>query len=151
MSSLAWLQALLSTVVIGTIFGLISVYLIPYVYVYLAKYNDGTATLPQTRVAIAWSYVPAIWGLLLWPPLMMLQGMMGSKPASKDLTLGLLLSLAQILTLAWSMFVQVKGIAEVNRLSAWRGLGLYIVVAIIDYILVGALLALRQAIVISSG
>jgi Yip1 domain len=87
----------------------------------------GSGRSEEIRAALAWGYVPSIWGLLLWLPRAALlgqetfrsvpPGIEGNPPAS--LFFGLL-ELLQALIGFWGLLIALKCVGEAHRFSAWR-------------------------------
>lgn len=82
------------------------------------------------RAAIAWSSVPLIWSLLLWPPELSLLGREMFTTATPTLDanpilfvpLGFLI-LLEVVVGVWAFVVFLKALGEAHGFSAWRSLG----------------------------
>jgi hypothetical protein len=143
-------EALVLDCLLGAAGGIIGVYVLAVVLAGMSRLLGGTASVADLRLAVAWSLVPEIFGLLLWIPMIAVLGQQafdtsavgGFSPGQALVWLAVLL--LRLILGAWLYVMLVKALAEVNRFSAWRGMALVIGLSVILYVL----LSLRQMIVI---
>jgi hypothetical protein len=116
--------------VLGGIGGVLSVYAGGFVLRQTGRLLGGRATAVEVRSALAWSSVPLIWSLLLWPPELALLGREMFTTATPTLDanpllivpLGLLI-LVEVVVGLWAFVVFLKALGEAHGFSAWRSLG----------------------------
>ena len=94
-----------------------------------SRWFEGRGDSVATRAAIAWSNVPAIWGLLLWVPMISAFGLDGLTLRMADLegdtagqTLVVLVGVAELAIGAWGVVILLKCLGEAHGFSAWRAL-----------------------------
>jgi hypothetical protein len=121
---------LLIVMIGGPIGGVIGLHLGAALLQFTGKWLGGTATREEMRTAMAWGGVPALWGGLLWIPIIALAGnsIFKSDIEAEDVNgIALLLSgamlLVQVATAIWAMFTSLQAIAEVQGFSAWKAAG----------------------------
>jgi hypothetical protein len=121
----------LFAVFVGAILGFIYLYVGGAILRWTGSLLGGEATSTDVRAAVAWSSVPVIVSLLLWIPLVALYGneMFGSTTPRMDASpWGLLIiSILQVASGFWALFILLKTLGEVHRFSAWRGLLTYMI------------------------
>jgi hypothetical protein len=118
---------LLMVLVLGPIGGIIGLHIGARLLHFTGKWLGGTATPEEIRAAVAWGGVPALWGALLWVPILLLSG---AAVFTSDMSVNevngvaLLLSGAMILvqvgTAIWSVFTGLHTLGEVQGFSAWK-------------------------------
>ena len=148
-SSSMVLAAALSLGILG---GILSLVLLTGLVRLAGLWLGGQGGRRDVMTALAWSSVPAVWGLLLWLPRAALLGeeTFRSVPASIEgnppaaLFLGLL-GLAQAIIDFWGFMITLKCIAEAHRFSAWRALGALILAGLAAAVPVSLLLAAARA------
>jgi hypothetical protein len=136
----------------GAVGGILALFVLTSLVGLAGRWLGGQGHLPEVMAALAWSYVPAIWGLALWLPRAALLGeeTFQSLPAGIDgnppaaLLFGLL-QLAQTLICFWGFLITLKCIAEAHRFSAWRALGAFVVVGLMVAVPVGLVMVAAQA------
>lgn len=120
-------RLVLACALVGPLLGLAVWYVLALLLRWTGNWLDGKGTLRELRAAIAWSYVPVIWGLLIWLPYLVVFGpevfrlntpRMDANPALVIVFDGLQTALA-----VWAFVIFVKCLAEVQKLSAWKALG----------------------------
>ncbi len=136
----------------GAVGGILFLFVLTSLVGVAGRWLGGQGHMPEVMAALAWSYVPAIWGLALWLPRAALLGeeTFQSLPASIEgnppaaLLFGLL-QLAQTLIGFWGFLITLKCIAEAQRFSAWRALGAFVVVGLMVGVPVGLVMLAAQA------
>jgi hypothetical protein len=136
----------------GAAGGIISLFVLTSLVGATGRWLGGRGRTSAVMAALAWSYVPAIWGLALWLPMGALLGeetfrahpalLEGNPPAA--LLCGLL-RIAQTLIGVWGFFVTLKCLAEAHGFSAWRAFGAFVMAGLIVAVPVGVVLAVAQA------
>lgn len=111
------------------------------------KWIGGKATFSTTRTAVAWSNAPHLVTILMWVLLIvafketLFNGQyLETQHSGLQLTL-IGAGLVQFVCSIWSMVILVKGLAEVQGFSAWKGL-LNVVLAVVVVFLLLWVLAL---------
>lgn len=129
---------LIFSIVAGTIGGLLYLYIAGAILRWTGSWFGGEATSEEVRAAIAWSSVPAIWGLilwalgliLLWEELFTIPILPYPNPSKIYLFYGFYWVRAGIVI--WSAIVFYKCLGEVHRFSAWKALGATIILRFIS-------------------
>lgn len=118
------------TVVMGPVFGIISLYLGSVVVAWTGKWIGGSASRRYVRTAMAWAGLPVVAALVLWVVMIAAvgDGMFITDTSQLDTSLGAALlvagsGLALIVLGIWSLVLFVKALGEVQGFSAWKGLG----------------------------
>ena len=129
-----WFYIVLICALIGSLLGIVGLYVFSFLLHWTGKWLDGRASQPLIRAAGAWAQVPIIWGLLLWVPLIALFGQdlfrsgsfgLESNPFSPYLPP----ILATLLVLeVWSFVLSLHCLAQVQGFSVWKALGNYVLV-----------------------
>jgi len=116
--------------VLGSLGGLLTLYAGGWLLRLTGRWIGGRATAVEVRSAIAWSSVPLVWSLLLWPPELALlgRGMFTTATPTLDANPLLLIPLGFLILLevvigAWAVVVFLKALGEAHGFSAWRSLG----------------------------
>ena len=130
-----WFYIVLFCALIGSLLGIVGLYVFSFLLHWTGKWLDGRASQPLIRAAGAWAQVPIIWGLLIWVPLIALFGQdlfragsfgLESNPFSPYLTP----ILATLMVLeVWSIVLSLLCLAQVQGFSVWKALGNYVLVA----------------------
>ncbi len=114
----------------GALAGIAGLYLGGLLLRLTSRWLEGRGNVAATRAAIAWSNVPAIWGLLLWVPVIAAFGFDGFtlEPADLEgnpagLALVVLVGVGELVIGAWGFVVFLNCLAEAQGFSAWRALG----------------------------
>jgi hypothetical protein len=121
---------LLLAVTLGPVFGIIGLYIGGALLHFTGRWLGGAGSREEIRASIAWGTVPALWGGLLWVPILALAGHaifrsdFGEDEAN---AIALLITGGMLLVQAgayvWSVFTGLHSLAEVQGFSAWRALG----------------------------
>jgi hypothetical protein len=121
---------LLMVLIAGPIGGVLGLQIGAALLHFTGKWLGGSATRAEIRAAVAWGGVPALWGGLLWIPIIALAGgaAFTSDMGVDDVNgAALLLSGAMLLvqagTAIWSIFTGLHALAEVQGFSAWKSVG----------------------------
>jgi len=141
-------------VVFGVLVGLLLLYVGSGLLLLTGRWLGGRGTFVEVRAATAWTNVPALWGALLWLPLL---GYLGFEAFNLDIdalrtdSIGLLLlvpiGIAGFVLLIWRVVIYCKCLAEAHRFSAWHSLG----AALIASLLVCIPLAIMAIVVVAVG
>jgi hypothetical protein len=133
----------------GAIVGLISLYLFGFLVRLTGGWLGGKGDFTAVRSAVAWSNIPAIWGLLLWLPTIAFLGPKGinfdpgtliHEPGGAMLVVPVLLM--TIVLGIWQLVVFLKCAGEAHGFSAWRALG----ATLLSLLIVGAVMAVPAGI-----
>ena len=116
--------------VAGACAGLLLLYLGSFVVWMTGRWLGGQGTFVEVRAASAWPNVLALWGALLWLPLIAYLGIQGfniNPESFMDDSVGLML-FAPVLAIGvvlsiWRFIVALKCLGEAHRFSAWHALG----------------------------
>lgn len=113
---------------LGSLGGLLTVYGGGWLPRLTGGWLGGRGSYVGVRSALAWSSVPLVWSLLLWPPELALLGREMFTTATLDacpilfVPLGFLI-LLEVAIGVWSFVVFLKALGEAHGFSAWRSLG----------------------------
>lgn len=126
---------------IGSISGLISLYIGSAIVYWTGKWIGGQGEYDEIKVSTAWANIPVIWKLVLWIPTLALVGR-GSFPRNifaLDHIGGLpiitiLLGIIAVIVGIWTFIIQLKCLAEAQRFSAWAALGNSILAGLVIFI-----------------
>ncbi len=137
------LVAILGTAcLVGPLGGIFMLWFGSHMIQLTGKWIGGVGKREHIKTAIAWSYVPSAFAVLLWIPMILLVGMdvfteeMPSIEA-RPLLLAPFLAIVftQVILSIWSFVLLCNTIAEVQRFrSAWRGLGNVILAALVLFV-----------------
>lgn len=128
--SLPWI--LLFAVGIGSVFGVVALYVGSWLVHRTGRWIGGEGSLEHIRTAVAWGNVPLVAGLALTVAVIATVGSLPflSEEATAAAEVGMggaLILLAYGVTMIvfgiWSLVITVKGVGEVQGFSAWKGLG----------------------------
>lgn len=123
---------LLMSLVIGSVFGLLMLYLGSALLHWTGRWIGGRATREQLRTAVGWSNVPVVVLLFAAGPLL---GIAGRVPFMSEQTLvaggvGLpaaaatgVFGIAMVVLTVWAFVILLKGVGEVQGFSAWKAWG----------------------------
>jgi len=127
---LDWPVIIAIAAVAGPIGGIIGLYLGGALIRWTGTWLNGQAPSKNIRAAMAWSSVPLIWALLLWPPELALFGqeLFTTETPLMDASPGLLyayLAFALVETTIgiWVCVAFLKCLGQVQGFSAWKALG----------------------------
>ncbi len=122
-----WWQILLTAIVGGAIMGVITLFIVSWLLRLCNPVFRGRASAGQIRTAVAWSYIPMIWLLLLFAIELAMLGpnMYSPSPELGFLSNGVIGLFAIIRSVVgiWAIFTFVKCLAQVQNYSSWRALG----------------------------
>ncbi len=114
----------------GSIAGIIGLYIFSALLRWTGKWLGGTGSSVNLRAAIAWSYAPAAWALLLWLPTLLI---IGEDIFKEDLQViqGNFLAIfwmfvfivIEIVAAVWAFILLLKCISQVQQFSVWKALG----------------------------
>lgn len=141
-------------IAIGPIFGLIGLYVGPWVLAKTGSWIGGNGDRRRLRIAWAWSYaIPVVIGLLYIPQILLFGNELftSASPSSPGLGITMLgFGALEFIAGCWAIVVMTKAVGEAQGFSAWKallnllialivaGLPLFLVVAAV------AILSLRQ-------
>ncbi len=127
---LSFISVLIAAVIGGSIIGIILVYLMGALFHWTGKKFGGKAPVEHLRAAYAWSWIPNIWMLLIWLPVLLILGtdMFTSATPKIEATpiLALILlgfTFANVVTGLLSFVFIISCISEVQQFSNWRAFG----------------------------
>lgn len=117
-------------IVLGSIFGVISLYLYSALARLTGKWLGGTASYSDVLCAFGWSSLPCVPQLLLWLPILALSGSDMFTEATPHIDESILVALvvtlgggAQVVLAIWAAVMLCKCLGEVQGFSAWKALG----------------------------
>jgi hypothetical protein len=135
----------------GALAGILALFVLTSLVGVAGRWLGGRGGTIEVMAALAWSYVPAIWGLVLWLPRAALlggetfqsrpAGLEGNPPAT--LLFGLL-QLASTLIGLWGFVITLKCLGEAHRFSAWRALGAFLLVGLVLGVPIGLIMLAAQ-------
>ena len=138
---------LLGSVLLGILFGFISITIIAYILHWCGRLIGGNAPFKQIRCVVAWSNVPIIINVLIWILLISIfkeQAFFADFPTEVILAnktaLFLLVMLGQWVASIWSFIILIQGLREVQGFSIWKGL-LNIIIPIIALVILSVLMS----------
>jgi hypothetical protein len=145
---------------LGAIGGLIGLYFGGAMLHFTGKWIGGTGTPQDIRASIAWGTIPALWGGLLWIPIILLTGraafvsdMENSGASAMMLLIAGGCLLVQAGAYFWSVFTGLHSLGEAQGFSAWKALGngmLAGLVIIVPIVVIGVGLAVVLPMVLSA-
>jgi hypothetical protein len=139
----------LSSVVLGSVVGVVALYVGAYLVQWTGRWIDGQGSIAHIRTALAWANVPVV---ALLPLTLLLIAALGPLPfLSEDTIDGLPIGFgAAMLMLAygvasavcgiWSFVVLLKALGEVQGFSAWKAWG-NLLLCLLPFIALGVLAA----------
>jgi Yip1 domain len=118
-----WISLLIALVV-GSLFGILSVSLVSWFAHTIAEFLGGAATEHETQAALAWSLLPEIYTFpFALAAVLVVSSDLGLNPTSQMKTITLLLfGINSLVSRAWSFVLWINTLAEVNRFSLWKSL-----------------------------
>lgn len=144
----------------GAVFGCVGLYIAGALLHFTGKWIGGNGSPAEIRASIAWGTVPALWGGLLWIPVILLTGstvFISNVEESTANPLFLLISggclLVQAGLYVWSLFTGLHSLGEAQGFSAWRALGnsaLAFLVIFVPVVGLGLLLAVGVPMLVSA-
>lgn len=121
---------LLLAAVAGPFLGIVKLYMGGALLRWTGGWLGGTASPKHIRAAMAWSSVPAIWGMILWIPLLALFGSelftteTPTMDANEYMMYALIgLGLIGVGIEVWAFVAFLKCLGQVQGFSAWKALG----------------------------
>lgn len=141
-NSLSLMTILVICIVLGPVYGIVSLYLMGELLRGAGSWMGGQATSEEVRAAIAWASVPAIFFLPLWIPKFLILGeelFVIPIPERINITspLGLTalgFAVIDIVVGVWTWVIWLKSLGEVHRFSVWRALAAYILTSLVFFI-----------------
>ena len=125
-------------VILGAVVGLAMLYVFGAAVWLTGRMLGGKGTFVDVRAATAWSNVPALWGVLLWLPLLAYlgTGALNLDPQSllgdpAGLILLVPIGIAGVALFFWRIVIYCKCIGEAHRFSAWHGFGAALIALVI--------------------
>ena len=119
---------ILFAIIMGPVSALLTVWVGGYLLRWSAAKLGGSATVAETRAAIAWSWVPIVTILPLWIPRYILFADELFKLETPRIdsipTLSFLfdfINSIEFIVVIWGALLLYSALAEINRFSAWRG------------------------------
>lgn len=127
---------------VGPLGGIFMLWLGSHMIQFTGNWIGGLGKREHIKTAIAWSYVPSVFALLLWIPMILFVGtdvfteeMPGIEARPLMLAPFLAIVLTQVVLALWSFVLLCNTVAEVQRFrSAWRGLGNIILAALVFFV-----------------
>lgn len=135
---------------------LVLFYIFGWVATIVGRFLEGQGTVRDVRAALAWGLAPLLFSPIYnIPAAMMIHNMklpeQGDKAALFDVisrggcTYALLFALLDLAFRIWYIVVASATLGEAHRFSSWRGLGVFVIAAIIPIIIAAAaVLTLRM-------
>lgn len=138
---------LLGSLLIGIVFGFISITVTAYILQWCGRLIGGSAPFKHVRCVVAWSNVPMLINVLVWILLICVfreRAFYSDFPAEVTVQnktgLFFLAVLGQWVASIWSFIILVQGLREVQGFSLWKGL-LNILIPIIALLLLSVLMS----------
>ena len=129
-------------------------YVLSWIAFGVSRFFEGTATIRETRSALAWGLAPIIWALLWRIPIALFAPVpaggktrvqFGTAQFSLDpgvlansLKLAAALTVLELLLIAWYCAISSATLAEANRFSGGRGFATFVLTVISPLIVVAA-------------
>jgi hypothetical protein len=114
-------------IVLGPIGGIVGLAISAWLWRHSGRWLGGVGEADDVRAAVAWSYVPGIWAMLLWIPLLALFGgdvfSEGFWPAGGMAVVYGVLVAVGVVIMVWQFVVILKCVGEAHQFSAWRAWG----------------------------
>jgi hypothetical protein len=118
---------LLFAIVLGPLFGVMTLYIGSAAIAWAGRKINGHATANDLRVAMAWSAVPTVAALLFWAIGIVFVGralFTSAPPQGMDTAASMVIVGIPMVGLGiWSIVLLAKSVGEVQGFSAWKGLG----------------------------
>ena len=154
---LSFISVLIVAVFGGSIVGVVLVYLMGALLHWTGGKFGGKAPVEHLRAAYAWSWIPNIWMLLIWLPVLIIFGtdMFSSATPKIEATplLAIILlgfTFVNFITGLLSFVFLISCISEVQKFSNWRALGSLIASLLILLVPVFCILAFLSGFYIAS-
>ncbi len=119
-----------AAVVVGPIWGVITLYVGGFLVWWTGRWFGGRGTPAEVRAAVAWSWVPAVAGLLLMVPQLAIFGrelftsetpVTDADPLANAAMIGF--GAIDFGLAVWSVVLLLKCLGEVQGFSAWKAIG----------------------------
>jgi len=127
--TIGWGAILIGAIILATFIGMLSITIGSSLFLWTGKWIGGQGTYYPIRAATSWSNVPNIVIILSWLALILffknslfLANFQNAEFAGSGLALYFVVLLIQAVMSIWSFVILVKGLAEVQKFSAWKGL-----------------------------
>jgi Yip1 domain len=123
--------------VVGPIFGLLWNLFFGTLGRWTGSWIGGVATFQESRAALAWGTIPAIFILPLYVGMIVALGQdlfREQEAANLGMQKGIgliAIGLGQVILGIWSLVTTIKCVAEVHRFSAWKSLGALLLASVI--------------------
>ena len=146
---LSFISVLIVAVIGGSIIGVLLVYLMGALFQWTGKKFGGKAPVEHLRAAYAWSWIPNIWMLLIWLPMLIIFGSdmftsvtpkIEANPLLAFIFLGF--TVLNVITGLLSFFLIISCISEVQQFSNWRAFGSLLAGVLILFVPLFCILAL---------
>ena len=111
---------------LGAVSGLVGLYVGGAVFGWVGRLMGGRGTAMEVRAALAWSQVPVLWAMLL-----MIIGAVTREGLQLNDSTGLVTMGVLVVSQVWAFVTQLKAIGEVHHFSAWRALGMMIIIGVV--------------------
>lgn len=110
-------------------------FLMSWIVAAIAKLLGGSGTVADTRAALAWALVPAIWSVSYRIPIAIYKSRFHIRPnvdqkavlldflANGGCAIAVVSLMLQLVFFGWFLFVASNGLAEAQQYSPWKGLG----------------------------
>lgn len=147
------IAVLVATAVIGVIYGVVSLWVMPYPVCWTGRWLGGSGKVSGVRSSLAWAQVPGIWSLALYVVLIVMAGpefLSGAFQLSfadgASLVTVAAVCLIGLVTI-WQFFTTLKTLAEAQAFSAWRALANLILTALLVALVVLVIAAIAGLLV----
>ena len=135
-------SVLLTAVILATPIGYIVFNLETVIFFLIGKLIKGGGRFKQIRAAICWSNIPIVCNLAIWVILLLIYGndlfitSSYQRLTRIDMVINIIIAVAQIIFIIWSLILLVHVLSEVQGFSAWMALLNIILSGIVVFILV---------------
>lgn len=140
---------LLLAVFVGSISGLILLYINAALLKWTGKWIGGKGSIEHIRAAVAWGSIPFIMVSIIWIPELILFGkemFTTSMPNMESslflITIFLVFGVIEFIVVVWDFFIMCKCLGEVQGFSAWKGFANYLLVGLILIVTIILVLAM---------
>jgi hypothetical protein len=113
----------------GIVWGLLFVFIAGMILALVGKSLGGQAKAKEVRIAIAYSWIPHIYGALLWIPALLLFGIENFTSETPGIESGSIknfayyaLSSVDFILGVWTIVIFIQCLAEAHRFSAWKSI-----------------------------
>lgn len=114
-------------IILGAVLGVISLYLISWLYKVTGKWLKGKGNFTDVKCAVGWSYYPYIVAALF--------GILNTLTVRIPF-LGLLFGLISVVLMVWAFVISLKLLGEAHGFSAWRALATVFITIVLIFIVV---------------